>query len=373
MEINRVLALFPPGNREEILRLVLNGDKVYEQYMLYGVDRLIRDGIPIETNFNKIQSSRYSKLIESLYKLIAKKILGSHGELSWVLHAIIRTYPYSHIFAFSEKCLYPILLSRYFGFLKDKKIVLISIGLAEKLCLLKQRGQNKKLERMLEEITKLSKIITFSWYEQLILKEKFHLNNIVFIPLGVDTNIFKSNNKIEYRFDIVSVGADKNRDFELLIDVAKMLDKINFLLITNRSHLDKLKNLNLPGNIEIKVDIPMSDVCNLIDLSKIVFLPVKENLYSGATTCLLQAMSMSKAVVTSDVAPIRDGYGLSDKDNVVLVTPGDSDMAINELSKLLSNEHLSDRIGKNAREHVEKFLTLEKMVTSIVGYLNLEI
>lgn len=365
MKNNSILALFPPGNRQDILRLVLKGDKVYEKYMLYGIDKLIQNGISVETNLNINEVSFYSRLLNSIYHVISKNLIGSHGELSWITPVFKLRNKYKIIFSFSEKCIYPVLFARRIGLLQDKKIILISIGLSEKICLLKKRGKHHALKRLLGEISQISKILTFSWYEQFFLSEEYHLNNIEFLPLGVDFEIFKSDSNIVHLFDVVSVGADKNRDFQLLLDVARNMEDKRFLIITNKYHSKILVNSNLPKNIEMKVDIPMGEVCKLIDSSKLVFLPVKENLYSGATTCLLQSMSLSKAVVTSNVAPIRNGYGLLNKENVIFYNPGNSKMALNEISTLLNNSNYMNKIGNNARQHVKNFLSLEKMVTSI--------
>ena len=365
MKKNVLLALFPPGNREEILKLSLNGEKVYERYMLYGVDRMMMEGMSIKTNLDSIHNLHYLRPLNALYKVIAKKIIGSHGEISWASTAFTAKSDYRVILSFSEKCLYPILFFRYLGFLRGKKIILISIGLSEKLHLLTKRGEKQALKRLLCELQTLSKILTFSWHEQTILRNEYHLKNVMFLPLGVDVDTFKTVENSDLLFDVVSVGADKNRDFAVLINVAKRMCDRKFLLITNKSHAEKMRRSSLPENIEMKIDIPMGDVCSLMDAGTVVFLPVKENLYSGATTCLLQAMSLSKAVVTTQVAPISCGYGLMNKENVVFVEPGNSDMAVSELTKLLFNKQYRNSVGKAARSHVEQSLTLDRMVSSI--------
>lgn len=361
-----IFALFPPGNRGYILQQTLKGEKVFERYMLYGIDQLMLNGLSVKTYFDCRNNYLIFKIINRLYKFFAKKIIGSHGDIFWLAPAFSDLWKKGVIFAFSEKCIYPVLFLRYLGLLKDKKIVLISIGLSEKLELLVDRGAKASLRRLLCEVASISKIITFSWSENNLLTKKYNFKNVIFIPLGVDIDIFKSiKNYSPKKYNVISIGADKNRDFDLLVKVANQMMDLKFLLITNSSHASQLKKEGIPANIDLKIDIPMSEVCDSIESSEIVFLPVKENLYSGATTCLLQAMSLSKPVITCNVGPISDGYGLMDNENVIFFKPQDINGSVLAISKLLSDKNLQIYIGSSARRHVMQFLTLDKMTCSI--------
>ena len=350
----------------------MQGEEVYERYMLYGVDRMILNDLPIETNLGSINKFSYLRVVNKLYKIVAKKIIGSHGDITWVSPVLSVKKKYDIIFAFSEKCIYPVLFLRFLGILRKKKIILISIGLSEKLQLLTDRGAIGALNRLLREIKGISKIVTFSWHEKNILTNHYHLDNVIFIPLGVDVNVFRSGGSTTDEFDIVSIGADKNRDFDLLIKVAEKMHDRKFLLITSKYHADNLRKKGIPDNVKLKVNIPIDEVCSLIDSSKIVFLPVKENLYSGATTCLLQAMSLEKAVITTYVTPISKGYGLEDQKNVVFVEPENIGMAVNVISQLLSDKKKLLDIGRAARGHVESHLTLDKMIDSLTEIVAFE-
>lgn len=361
-----ILALFPPGNRGYILQQALKGKIVFERYMLYGIDQMMLNGLSVKAYFDYSNNYKIFKLFNGLYNFFATKLIGSHGDIFWLAPALSDLWKKGVIFAFSEKCIYPVLFFRYFGLLKNKKIVLISIGLSEKFQLLEDRGAKTSLKRLLYEVASISKIITFSWSEKNLLTRKYNLTNVIFIPLGVDIDIFKStNNFLPKKYNIISVGADKNRDFDLLVKVARRMIDLKFLLITNSNHASKLQEYGIPANIDLKVDIPMSDVCDSIESSEIVFLPVKDNFYSGATTCLLQAMSLSKPVITCNVGPISDGYGLVDNENVIFIKPHDIDGSVLAISSLISEKNIQSIIGKNARRHVEQFLTLDKMIDSI--------
>jgi glycosyltransferase involved in cell wall biosynthesis len=367
-----LLALFPSGARRELLRSVLDGENLHERFMLYGVDTLILEGITVKTNLDLSYNHLYFRLINSFYKSIAKLTIGSHGELSTALSAIYLRKDYRVILSFSEKCVYPLLFFRFLGFLNTKSIVLISIGLLEKINLLSQRGEKKSLSRLLREVKKISRIMTFSWQEYDVLTNYYKIKNVTFLPYGVDFNVFKPDESLSKKYDVISIGADKHRDFELLIRVARQMSNKRFLLITNPQHQNVLNKIDMPINIEVKIDIPLKEFCSLANSSSVVFLPVKENPYSGATTCLVQAMSLSKPVVVSRVAPISKGYGLVDGKNVIFVEPGNTDAATLAIGSLLIDKKNRKYIAMNARSHVENFLSLDKMINSIKECLYIE-
>lgn len=94
--------------------------------------------------------------------------------------------------------------------------------------------------------------------------------------------------------------------------------------------------------------------------AKCVVLPVFENSYSGATTTLLQAMAMGKAVIVTKTGAIAEGYHLVHNENVLFVPPGDDEALNRAFESVFTDESLSVSLGKKARETVEKYLTWQQ-------------
>ncbi len=140
------------------------------------------------------------------------------------------------------------------------------------------------------------------------------------MPFGVDTEAFAPTARAP-EVDVVSVGADPHRDFELLLDVARSLPRTSFELVTSGEHARALGPL--PANVRVDSDLPFDAMRARLERGRVVVLPVRENSYSGATTVLLQAMALAKPVVVTRTAAIATGYGLVDGENVRLVAPGD--------------------------------------------------
>lgn len=366
-ERGSLLALFPMEQRDRLLQIVLKGEETPERYLLYGLDVLFKCKIQVKTNlaFKNSPNQFVRRNISMLYRPLAKKVLGAQGNIEWLLPvwSEIRRSPL--IYAFSERSIYPILVFRSIGLLPRVAMVVISIGIAEKLQALAMRRKVREQKWLLREMKYVSQIITFSSIEEDILKRQFGLANVSFVPLGVDVTSFRPRSNT-FPVDVLGVGADKNRDFEIFIQVAHRLPAVNFKLITNNYHAAKLTKTGLPANVSMRVNVPLKEIANEYAGSKIVFLPIRENTYSGATTCLLQAMSSARPVVTNRVGATKRGYQFVHNHNLVFVKTGDAKAAAKQIEKLLEEGARRRYIGRNARELVEKNFTLDAMIQSIL-------
>ena len=123
--------------------------------------------------------------------------------------------------------------------------------------------------------------------------------------------------------DVVSVGADPHRDFELLLDGRTDVAR-DELPRRHDGRSRARRSPNRPANLSVETDLPFDEMRRRLERARVVALPVRENSYSGATTVLLQAMALAKPVVVTRTAAIATGYGLVDGDNVRLVAPGDA-------------------------------------------------
>lgn len=366
-----LLALYPPGLRGDLLEQILDEKKFPERYLFYGLDALIKCGVPVKSNLKIGSVSRIQQAISCIYKPLAKSWIGAHGNIEWLLPVWKELKHSPFIYVFSEKCLYPILVLRAFGILPRVKTVLVSIGVSEKLQALKKRGLHRQSERLLKEISLLTRIITFSSLEKEILTKEFSLENVSFIPLGVDIEYFRPRTEIQ-SIDVLGVGADRNRDFETFILAALRLPEIRFRLLTNEHHAKNLEVIGIPENVDMRLNVSMAEVAEAMSKSKVVFLPVQENTYSGATTCLLQAMASARPVITNPVGPTVSGYGLVHDENVIFVPTGDVDKAVIEIERLIKEHSIRRQVGHNARVTVEEEFSLDRMVSTILSVIKSE-
>ncbi len=167
--------------------------------------------------------------------------------------------------------------------------------------------------------------------------------------------------------DVVSVGADPHRDFDLLTRVAARMPGTSFQVVTTADHARALSPAT--ANLSVDVDLPFEEMRARLAGARVVALPVRENSYSGATTVLLQAMALAKPVVVTRTWAIATGYGLVDGDNCRLVAPGDDEAFERALTEVLRDEERARALGVRARTTVERDLSWERYVDRLQDVL----
>jgi glycosyltransferase involved in cell wall biosynthesis len=245
--------------------------------------------------------------------------------------------------------------------------VYVAIGLPERLARLRSRRVEMAYAKAL---SRASAVVAYSEHEaeslQRWLRERSAEVPVAFIPFGVDVDAFRPGDEAP-DLDVVSVGADPHRDFELLLAVARSLPEARFVVVTTAEHARSLAER--PPNLSVETDLPFDEMRDRLGRARVVALPVRDNSYSGATTVLLQAMALAKPVVVTRTAAIATGYGLEDGDNVQLVAPGDEAAFRSALTRVLGDDERARALGLHARATVESGLTWERYVARLAVVL----
>jgi glycosyltransferase involved in cell wall biosynthesis len=186
---------------------------------------------------------------------------------------------------------------------------------------------------------------------------------VVFVPFGVDIDAFRPDADTSPVVDVLSIGADPRRDFDLLVDVARRRPELRFRIVAGGDRARSLRGV--PANVAVETDLRLEEVRERLARARLVALPVRENSYSGATTVLLQAMAMAKPVVVSRTDAIARGYDLEDGVNCRLVEPGDVDALDATIAETLTGAEASVSLGLHARETVERGFSWERYTDAL--------
>jgi glycosyltransferase involved in cell wall biosynthesis len=190
---------------------------------------------------------------------------------------------------------------------------------------------------------------------------------VLFVPFGVDVDAFRPDPGRTPEVDVLSIGADPRRDFELLATVAARHPELTVRIVASSEHARSLAGL--PPNVELETDITLEQVRDRLAAARVVALPVRENSYSGATTVLLQAMAMAKAVVVSRTEAISHGYDLEDGVNCRLVPPGDAEALERAVAETATDADAARSLGIRARETVERSFSWERYTDALWSIL----
>ena len=200
-------------------------------------------------------------------------------------------------------------------------------------------------------------MLSSSSISKILAEEGIHKEEI-FVPLGIESNIFNPGNKesekkklkLNGKFVIGYVGRiSKEKNLETLKNAFIRLPiKDKFLLIVGGGSSSQKKIFrNVP---DMKITGFVDNVVPYLQAMDIYVLP---SLTETSSLSTLEAMSAGLPVIATCVGAIPD-YIISNK-NGILFNPRDVDFLIKIIVDLYVHKELGDKLGKNARETASKF------------------
>ena len=337
-----------------------------ERYRLYGLDELRERGHEVRYNLERAAPPAWARTAGGLVKRGIEHVGGYSGDFATALASLRPANHADVVFSTVDTVGIPLMLLNRAGMVR-RPLVYAAIGLPERLARLRS-------ERMrglyASALASSAAVIAYSEYEADQLRRFMagcgESTRVEFVPFGVDARAFAPS-LVQPVVDVVSVGADPHRDARLLLRVAAAMPNRTFRMVTTSERARELQTV--PPNVEVEVDIPFEGMRRRLEEARVVALPVLDNSYSGATTVLLQAMALGKAVVVTRTRAIAVGYELSDGDNCRLVEPGDAVAFQRALSDVLRDEWRARALGGRARHTVEAGFTWERYVDRLEGIL----
>jgi glycosyltransferase involved in cell wall biosynthesis len=331
-----------------------------ERFTLFGLDEITARGVRVSHNLEPA-APRWARAVGSALNKLIYSSGGYGGDFSSVLGSLRRANGAEVIFSTVDTVGIPLILLKRIGLVR-RPLVYVSIGLPERLVQLRNRPMRRLYRSALREA---AAVVAYSEHEVAVLRDWLGPNGskVVFVPFGVDIEAFRPMEAAERDADVLSVGVDPRRDFELLLRVAERHPELSFRIVAGA---DRARGLGrLPDNVTLECDIPLDQVRLRLGGARCVALPVRANTYSGATTTLLQAMAMGKAVIVSRTAAITDGYELEDGDNCRLVEPGDERAFERAILETLTGAAAARALGSRARQTVERSLSWERFTGAL--------
>jgi glycosyltransferase involved in cell wall biosynthesis len=337
--------------RREALRAPV-GDP--SRYSLYGLDEFARAGLPVRHDLEpEFEPDRRARVVAGVLDRGVRLVGGYSGDFPRVVSSLGELNRADVVFSTVDTVGIPLALLGRVGRVRPP-VVYAAIGLPERL----ERLRGFAARRLFAEaFRRLHTIVAYGWGEVDELGTWLGDGGprVEFVPFGVDTDHFSPDASAQPDDDVVSIGADPRRDFNLLVDLARRLPERTFRVVASADNARTLGQT--PPNVKVDVDVPFGHIRERLLRARVVALPVRENTYSGATTTLLQAMACGKPVVVTRTAAIARGYHLEDAANCRLVAPGDLPALEQAVTGVLDDPALAAGLGSNARETVESHLT----------------
>ncbi len=170
----------------------------------------------------------------------------------------------------------------------------------------------------------------------------------------VDTSFWYKKGDIEEDY-ILFIGNDRNRDFDLLAQIARLMPMNQFRFIT-----DRMNGYNLPSNAKIirgdwkRMYLSDEDIRDQISNCKTVILPLKESKQPSGQSVALQAMACGKSVIISRTSGFWNYRDFVHRGNILFVESRSCKKWANSISELLTSENMRNRVGESARSLVSQ-------------------
>jgi glycosyltransferase involved in cell wall biosynthesis len=324
-----------------------------ERYRLFGLDEFAARGVRVRHNLERPSLPRWARVGDGVARSLVEAVGGYGGDFASILASVRAANEADVIVSTVDRVGIPLVLLANAGIVR-RPIVYIAVGLPERLVQLRGAAARRLYRRALRS-TRV--IVSYAEREVVWLRDWLGPGGppVVFLPFGVDVHAFRPGQVADGGADVVSIGADPHRDFELLVGIAARHPELSFQVVATEEWRRALGSL--PPNGSFASRLSLQQVRERLSAARVVALPVKRNSYSGATTVLLQAMALAKPVVVSRTDAIAGGYWLEDRRNCRLVEPGDAEAFEQALLETLAEP---GTLGACARETVERGFSWEQ-------------
>lgn len=201
-------------------------------------------------------------------------------------------------------------------------------------------------------------------------KHKFYL-----LPFSVDEEFWKLSeeknfNNSEY---ILFVGNDGNREFEKVVEIAKLIPEFKFLFVTNQIDEKDIKSDNIKlikghWNHEYITD---EDLKEIYSKALISILPLRNSLQPSGQSVALQSMSMNIPVLITDTDGFWDKDSFKDGENIIFMENNSVENWVLKIKELLEDKKSLNEISLNGKNTINtKFKLIEfnkKLEKIIIG------
>lgn len=163
---------------------------------------------------------------------------------------------------------------------------------------------------------------------------------------GVDETFWQPPKVASARSGVLAVGNDGRRDYETLLESARLLPDVSFTFVTRVSVPD-----NLPANVRWRRGDWREQAVSDLELRELyqraacVVVPLKESLQPSGQSVAMQAMMCGSPVVHTKTSGWWGSEVIRDGKEVLLVPPSDP----SALAEAIVSAN-SDSLGRNARE-----------------------
>ena len=195
-------------------------------------------------------------------------------------------------------------------------------------------------------LRRTAKIIVFSSGERELYSRELQvpIDRVEFVPFHTNILEPKFTPPGSYGF----AAGRSLRDYKTLFAAVDGLD-IPFVVVADRASVAHLRK---PDNVELHCDIPRARYLELLEGARFVVVPLKAEFRSTGQVVVLEAASLGKPVIASNVVGVRD-Y-ITDGVDGLLAEPSNQQALRERIQLVWSDENLRGRLAGAAMERINR-------------------
>ncbi len=191
-----------------------------------------------------------------------------------------------------------------------------------------------------------AKIIVFSEGERALYSRELQLplERVHFVPFHTNIQQPRFTAPGSYGF----AAGRSLRDYKTFFAaVAKV--NFAFVVVADRA---SVANLRKPDNVELYCDVPRARYLELLEGARFAVVPLEAEYRSTGQVVVLEAASLGKPVIASDVMGVRD-Y-ISHRVDGLLVAPGNPEALRSAIQSLIGDDALGQKLARSAMRRVAR-------------------
>lgn len=208
-------------------------------------------------------------------------------------------------------------------------------------------GKKKYLE-LIEESSKIL-FLGMGEYKLANVIYRNYSKKFELMPFPVDTEFWvpgEVSNMEEY---VLFIGNDQQRDFQLLKEIAFLSPEIQYIFITRQLDSSEVsENVTLIRGDWREEYLSDEKICDLIQRSALVILPLVETYQPSGQSVCQQSMACGKTVLISDTKGFWMPDLLINNENLVLIKEKSPICWVEKIRTMLLDKKFREKIGNNA-------------------------
>lgn len=198
-----------------------------------------------------------------------------------------------------------------------------------------------------------------------------NVSSFHYFPFAVDTSFWKYDDSPK-KNQILFIGNDGNKNFELVREIAQNLENLNIIIISNSNIFDNFverENVKIYKGEWGSNKISDSQLRKLYSESIFTILPLKSSVQPSGQSVALQSMSIGTPVLISKTEGFWDNDNFIDQEDIFFIDDDNCKSWLRTINKLTNSKPLLKMISHNSKTKVRNDLNNQVFFENLLKYI----